>query len=134
MSRRLFSSGFGVRTPHSPKCAEGENHERGRPFWMRREKRPIASAKPVVSALLFPPTANCITPCGPSTASPSNGSVTRSPRATTRRGRRRQLLREGRNALRLHPTPLYYRASTIQTHNAAAALAQVNPENRDLNR
>jgi len=46
----------------------------------------------------------------------------------------RQLLREGRNALRPHPTSLDNRASAIQTHDAAAVLAQVDPENRDLHR
>jgi len=45
-----------------------------------------------------------------------------------------KLLREGRNALRPHPTSLDNRASAIQTHDAAAVLAQVDPENRDLHR
>src|SRR5579859_6896585 len=46
----------------------------------------------------------------------------------------RQLLRKRRNALRSHPASFDYRPSAVQTRDAAAVLAQVDPENRDLHR
>ncbi len=39
---------------------------------------------------------------------------------------------EGGNALRPEPPPFDHRTSLIQPHEAAAVLAQVNPQNRDL--
>jgi hypothetical protein len=41
-------------------------------------------------------------------------------------------LGEGRNALRPHAPSLDDRPSLIQPHEAAAVLAQINSENRDL--